>query len=229
MIRFRPLPLMSVLTIVALGVLIALGRWQWERYELKRALAEEPVAQMTIESYEPLPAGIQFVFGVRGDTHEQGWRVLTPVRYGESVVFVDADFVAGVTPPKAHEIRLPAALRLGVPINGASIRPEPPAPMTAAPQLLRRLWFAIDLDAMGRNAGLADVADFYLAASYLGVDGRAMDNPFAVAPGADVLPPERHLGYAITWYGLALVLAAIYFAYHVSVKRLSLAPARRQD
>ena len=77
---------------------------------------------------------------------------------------------------------------------------------------------------MGRNGGLENVADYYITSSYVGPDGRAVSNPFALAPGADVLPPARHLGYAITWYGLALVLLAIYFAYHSSVGRLSFRP-----
>lgn len=229
MISFRPLPLMTLLSLIALAVLIALGRWQWERYELKQALAGEPVAQMTIESYQPIEGALQFVYGVRADTREQGWRVFAPVQYGESVVFIDSDFIAGVAPPNAAEVRLPASLRLGAPITGATIRPEPPALMTLAPRPLQRLWFAVDLEAMGRNAGLNQMADFYLAGAYVGADGRAIANPFALAPGADALPPARHLGYALTWYGLALVLLAIYFAYHVSVKRLTFVERPRED
>jgi surfeit locus 1 family protein len=226
MIRFQPLPIMSVLTIAALAVLVALGRWQWERYELKMAAAEEPLAEMTIASYEPIPGAIQFVHGVRVDTREQGWRVFAPVQFGESVVFVDADFIAGVHAPNPDEVRVPAALRLGAPITGASMRPERLGPLTLAPRPLQRLWFAIDLAAMGRNAGLENVADYYIASAYVGADGRATANPFALAPGADALPPARHMGYAITWYGLALVLLAIYFAYHISTGRLAFAPRR---
>jgi surfeit locus 1 family protein len=230
MIRFRPLLVMTVLTILAFAALIALGRWQWARYDEKLALSEEPVAEMTIAAYQPLPNGIQFVYGVRTDTREPGWRVFAPVQYGDSTVFVDADFVSGNAPPNPDEIRFPAQLRLGAPITGASIRPDPPAPLTLAPRPLQRLWFAVDLPAMGRNAGLADVADYYIASKYVGADGRAVANPFALAPGADALPPARHLGYAITWYGLALVLLVIYFAYHVSVGRLSFAsPRPRED
>lgn len=226
MIRFRPLLIMTGFSLVALAVLISLGRWQWEKYDEKLALAEEPVAEMTIAAYQPIPDGIQFVHGVRTDTREQGWRVFAPVQYGDTIVFVDADFIPGVNAPNPEEVRFPASLRLGAPINGASIRPEPPAPLTLSPRPLQRLWFAVDLPAMGRNAGLEDVADYYIASTYMGADGRATANPFALAPGADALPPERHLGYAITWYGLALVLIAIYFAYHASVGRISFAPPR---
>jgi surfeit locus 1 family protein len=230
MIRFRPLPLMTIFTLVCLAVLISLGRWQWERYEEKVAAAEEPVAEMTIESYQPVPDGIQFVYGVRPDTREQGWRVFAPVQYGDTTVFVDTDFIPGVDAPDPAEVRFPAALRFGAPITGASIRPEDPGPFTLPARPLQRLWFAIDLAAMGRNAGLSNVADFYIAGAYVGTDGRATSNPFALAPGADVLPPARHMGYAITWYGLALVLLAIYFAYHGTTGRLAFKPpARRED
>jgi surfeit locus 1 family protein len=229
-IRFRPLLLMTIFTIVAFCILIPLGRWQWERYVQKSEAAHEPVAQMTIASYAPAPDGIQFVFGVRPDTHEQGWRVFAPVTYGDSTVFVDSDFIAQTNPTNPNERRFPAALRFGAPVTGASIRPEPPGPLTLAPRPLQRLWFAIDLAAMGRNAGVTNVADYYLAAAYVGADGRAARNPFAMAPGTDVLPPARHLGYALTWYGLAIVLIIVYFSYHASVGRLSFGrPRPRED
>lgn len=226
MIRFRPLPLMTVCALAALALLIALGRWQWEKYELKTAAAAAPVPEMTLAAYEPAADALQFVHGIRPDTHEQGWRVFAPVQYGDETVFIDADFIAGVAAPDPREVRIPAALRYGAPIRGASIRPEPPAPLTLPPRPLQRLWFAVDLPAMGRNAGLENVAAYFVAAAYVGEDGRAAPNPFAVGAGADALPPARHLGYAITWYGLALVLLAIYFAFHVSVKRLAFASPR---
>ncbi len=230
MIRFKPLPLMSVLSILAFAMLISLGRWQWEKFEEKSAAAEEPVAEMTIAAYQPLEGGIQFVHGVRPDTHEQGWRVFAPVQEGETVIFVDSDFIASIEPPDPDEVRFPASLRFGAPITGASVAPSPPAPLTLAPRPLQRLWFAVDLPAMGRNAGLANVADYYIAGTYVGADGRAMPNPFALARGADALPPARHLGYALTWYGLAIVLLGIYFAYHASVGRLAFQrPRPRED
>jgi surfeit locus 1 family protein len=229
MIRFRPLWVMTIFSVIALAVLIALGRWQFEKYVEKTAAAEEPVADMTIESYQPIPDAIQFVYGVRPDTRQPGWRVFAPVVFGDSIVFVDAEFIPfrpNDAPPSANEVRVPAPLRIGAPVNGAAIRPEEPAPLTRAPILLQRLWFAPDLDAMGRNGGLRNVADYYIASSYMGDDGRAVENPFALAPGADVMPPARHLGYAMTWYGLAIVLVVIYFAYHGSVGRFSLRPPR---
>lgn len=229
MIEFRPLWLMTLLSILAFAVLIIFGRWQWEKYDTKMAAADEPVAEMTIANYSPDERGVQFVYGFRPDTRQQGWRVFAPVQYGDTTVFVDSDFIPTIEPPDAQELRFPASLSFGAPITGASIRPEPPGPLTAAPQPLRRLWFAIDLPAMGRNAGLENVADYYIAGTYVGEDGRAAANPFALAPGTDALPPARHLGYALTWYGLAIVLLVIYFAYHISVGRLKLSPPRSRE
>ena len=111
MIRFKPLLLMSLLSIIAFGVLISFGRWQWEKYEQKTAAAAEPVAEMTIASYQPVEGGIQFVYGVRTDTREQGWRVFTPVQEGDTIVFVDGEFIPGRDSPNPAEVRVPAAMR----------------------------------------------------------------------------------------------------------------------
>lgn len=227
MIRFRPLPLLTALAVLALMLLLLLGRWQWERFQQKKAAAREPVAQMTLANYQPIPAGITFVHGLRDGG--EGWRVFAPVRNGDQVVFVDCDFIAGPENPNWRDVRVCGALKFNAPVQGASIRPRPPAPLAHPPDPLHRLWFDVDLAAMGRAAGLANVADHYLAAAYVGADGRAAPNPFARAAGADEFPPERHLGYAITWWGLAAALVVIYFAYHRSVGRLKLAPPPPRD
>ncbi len=226
MIHFRPLPFMTLFCVAAFAILLTFGRWQWERYQQKAAAAEEPVAQMTIANYQPIADGIQFVYGLRPDTREQGWRVFAPVQDGDTIVFIDADFVPGVAAPAPGEVRFPASLRLGAPVSGASIRPQAPGPLASSPRPLQRLWFAIDLAGMGRNAGLENVADYYIAGGYVGADGRATPNPFALAPGADALPPERHLGYSVTWYGLALVLLVVYAVYHINAGRLALRAPR---
>ncbi|MEQ1618305.1 MAG: SURF1 family cytochrome oxidase biogenesis protein [Terricaulis sp.] len=232
MIRFRPLLLLSVLSIAALVVLVSLGRWQWSRYVCKRAAANEPPVEITIVDYQPMTEGLQFVHDIRGDTHEEGWRVFAPVRTGAVSIFIDSDFFPGLRAPLPSEVRFPAALRSGAPVSGVSVSPNAPGRcggrgagvgglLVPPPQPLERKWYQVDLAAMGRNSGLGEVSDSYVAAAYLGADGRATPNPFGGAQ-----PAARHLGYAITWYGLAIVLLVVYFSYHVSVGRLSLTPPR---
>ncbi len=222
MLTFKPLPIMTILALAALAVLLSLGRWQYERYHLKLAAAATPPAEMTLSAYEPIPDGLQLVYGVREG--EPGWRVFAPVRDGDSVVFVDSDFVPGPALPDWRDIRYPRALSFDTPIRGASVRPEQPGPFTPPPRPLERIWYDVDLNAMARTAGLGQVADYYIAAPYVAPDGRAAENPFARTANLDPLPPERHLGYAITWWGLALMLMGVYFAYHISVGRLRLKP-----
>src|ERR1700753_2568303 len=166
MISFRPLPLMSVLAVIALAILLMLGRWQMQRYHEKLALSHAPIAQMTLANYEPLPEGLQFVHGVEGG--QEGWRVFAPVRNGDQVVFVDSDLILGPVTPNWNEVRFPTALRVATPVQGASIRPGPPAPLALPPRPLERAWYDVDLPAMGRASGLENVADYYIAAAYVG-------------------------------------------------------------
>jgi surfeit locus 1 family protein len=215
---------MSLFAIGALIVLILLGRWQWERYEEKVALADAPVAETTIESYRPIEEGLQLVYAVRD--REPGWRLFAPVRFGETNLFVDAGFIPGVDPPDWRTLRFPALLAVDAPISGAAVRPPRVSPFTPHPSPTDRIWYAVDLQGMARAAGMESVADYYLAADYVGEDGRRIANPFARPADDDPLPPERHLGYAITWWGLAVGLVCIYFAYHAGVGRLRFGDAR---
>src|SRR3974377_2310028 len=89
MISFRPLPLMTLFALLGLLLALVLGSWQWERYQTKLRLAHTPVAERTVENYQPMGEGMQFVFGVRNN--EPGWRVFTPVHTGDATVFVDDD------------------------------------------------------------------------------------------------------------------------------------------
>lgn len=225
MISFKPLPIMTVLALAALAVLITLGSWQLQRYEEKVRAAATPPTEMTLSAYTPIPEGLQLVYGVRNG--QPGWRVFAPVRDGDVVVFVDSDFVQGPETPNWREVRYPRALSYETPIRGASRQPGQPSVITAPPRPLDHIWYDIDLEAMARTSGLGQVADYYIAAPYVGADGRATENPFART--LDPLPPARHMGYAVTWFGLALMLAGVYFAYHVSVGRLRLAPQRESE
>ena len=45
-------------------------------------------------------------------------------------------------------------------------------------------------------------------------------NPYAFAKPVDPLPAERHFGYALTWWGMALGLLGVYVALHHSRGRL---------
>ena len=229
MIKFRPLPYMTLIVVIALAVMLLIGRIEFQKYQEKEVAERAPVSETTIANYEPLPNGVVFVHGVRDG--EDGWRVFAPVRNGEQAIFVDCDFVTSTNPPDWHVTQFPAALSHGAPVRGAEMHPDRSGPLVPPPQPLNRIWYDVDLAAMGRAAGLDNVADYYLASAYVGADGRAAPNPFAKSRAASnlPLPAGQYFGYALTWWGLSAVLVVIYFAYHSSVGRLQFTPPPRRD
>jgi surfeit locus 1 family protein len=47
-----------------------------------------------------------------------------------------------------------------------------------------------------------------------------VENPFLRPEMEERLPPERHFGYALTWWGLAIGLIGVYLALHHQRGRL---------
>lgn len=207
------------MAVAALVVLIMFGRWQWAKYNAESQAQAAPPLEVTLGDYEPIPEAIQLVYGALGSA--PGWRVLTPVRAEGRTIFVDAAFEPGPNPPAVEDLRVPGALAHGVAVTGVSVPASAGGAFTAAPDPARRIWYAMDLAAMAQAAGLQGEvdADSYIALPYIGDDGRPLPNPFVLGR-LDPTPPEQHLGYALTWWGLALVLVGVYFAYHVSAGRL---------
>ena len=82
--------------------------------------------------------------------------------------------------------------------------------MTAAP------WYARDL------AGIA-AADHVALAAPVVVEADAAPNPGGWPRGGQTVVSFRnqHLSYAVTWFGLAIVLLGVWLAYHVSRGRIS--------
>ena len=70
--------------------------------------------------------------------------------------------------------------------------------------LADRRFYTLDTSVIGLSLGLAEPAPFMLIA--LGVDTGAFPAPADQLPR----PPNNHLSYAITWYGLAVALVAIF-------------------
>ena len=220
MLTFKPAPALTAIAAVALVILIMLGSWQWARYTEKMAARVRAPAVVEALIAEAPRGPVQFVYGVLDG--RAGWRILTPIPDGlDAVLFVDGGFAPGLAPPDRASLPPSPAIAVGRPLRGIALTPRPPGPFAAKSDASRGLWYAMDLPAMARAAGYARAKPYVLAAPYLGVDGRPRPNPFAAA--LDPLPPERHIGYAVTWWGLAAGLVVIYVLMHARSGRLSLA------
>jgi surfeit locus 1 family protein len=135
-----------------------------------------------------------------------GDRLLSPCRSadGAAPILVDRGFLAqGAGAP-----RVEASGAAPVEIVGVLRRPDPVTAFTPVRQPDGR-WFARDLAAMGRDLAVTPQTTYYLAAE-------TSANPETPALTATALPPNisnRHLGYVITWYGLAAALGGVYVAF----------------
>ncbi len=227
---FRPLPVLTGLTLVSLAILLWLGQWQYGRFEDKMArdpAPDIPVTRLDL-TFEPGWAGpAQYVYGIADG--EAVWRRYVPARLGETgeLVLLMLDAQGAVT-PKSEPLPGLRALRLEGrvferPDRGQSARNAP----------ADGLWYTFDtpgiLAAMGLEADTVRVAEPLTMQVRLGGQTertRMAANPYAAPTPIDPLPPQRHFGYALTWWGLAATLIGVYLAYHVSRGRLSFGKRR---
>jgi surfeit locus 1 family protein len=226
--RFRPGLWPTLAALAGLLVLLGLGTWQIERLDWKERLIAERQARLAAPA-EPLPADaedwrafdfrrvqvsgafrhdLEQLFGAFAIDGQLGHHVLTPlIRPDGAAVLVDRGWVPADT---AH----PAARRAGqiegkVPISGIVRYRESDRPGWFGPdnQLRAGLWFWYDLPALERALGLE------LLPVVIEADASASPGELPIGGQTRTGLPNNHLQYAITWYGLAAALAAVYVAF----------------
>ena len=219
--------LFALFVAVALCVLVSLGTWQLERKAWKDALIAELQAKLAApptdlparERWQRLTAATdefrrvafpaEFLRGeealvyssgssLRPDVSGPGYFVFAPARLtGGSVVIVNRGFVPeGRQDPKTHTA--PSGV---VDIVGVMRWPEQRGQFTPPDEPAKGLWFARDPAAMAAAKKWGTIAPFY-------VDQEG-PQPSGGLPKAGPLKaslPNNHLQYAVTWYGLALVI-----------------------
>jgi surfeit locus 1 family protein len=228
---FRPMPVLTVISILCLVLLYQLGHWQWVKYVEKSAAptvraAVAPVSIATAFSGAPVEYQVveakgildPRVIGVRA-LHDgvSGRRLFSPMQSVGRWIFVDRGFVAEADLAKAPVVAGPMSYR-GVLRKGAKANSFTPENDPA-----KQVWFWPDLEAMATSLNLpADIAPFYIAVSQVDPlnSGQLQANPWADPKGANQIPPERHLGYALTWWGFGFALIGVYMGLHVRTGRL---------
>ncbi len=217
---------LALIALVMVSVLIGLGVWQLHRKDEKRALiaaltdrlAAAPVPLPPKSKWKNLnPAHDEFTrvkFQATLDTRSQtkvystgsalrtdisglGTFVFAPARLSDgSDVVVSRGFVPdGADIPKL----MPQVFEL----TGYLRFPEKAGWFTPHEDSSKRLWFVRDPVAMARASDWGEVAPFYIDLE--------KQIPAAALPKAGPLEvhlKDDHLQYAITWFGLALAVAA---------------------
>ncbi len=211
------------LTCLVIAGLVGLGVWQLERRVWKLDLIARVAARVhAAPAAPPGPASWPAINAAKGEyrrfllsghflndreTFVQaltdlggGFWVLTPLRTDQGFVvlvnrgFVPPDHRAAATHGMvAGEASVIGLLRISEP-KGRFLRPNDPA---------QDRWYSRDVAAIAATRRLTDAAPYF-------IDAEAGSNADAwPRAGLTVLDfPNNHLLYALTWFGLALLLAA---------------------
>jgi len=223
---------MTVATVIALAILIALGTWQLQRLKWKEGLLAH-IAALQHAPARPIEpaldalaaggdvdftrvrvtcpglAGAPFVelYGLKDG--QAGSRLISACQVASRkyrTVLVDRGFVADTVSARPA---IDAADQAPLEVTGVLRVPDRATFITPANQPQTNRWFSRDAAAMAKALGApAPAAPVFLFAES------------ATSPGFPALQPaplpaqisNRHLEYALTWFGLAGALAGVYLA-----------------
>lgn len=232
-IREAGLLLPGVFALGGLAILVSLGAWQLERLVWKNDLIQraeirsqappEPLPPpatwpgLDARSYEYQAVHVTGEFrhddelhvytalsSPRGRHGGPGWWVVTPLEIQSGhIVFVNRGFV-----PETHkhaETRSEGQVEGPVEIVGLVREPEPQGLFVPDDNPESNVWFTRDPERMAEVLGIdALVAPFF-------VDARESPPGGLPQAGETVLTFRNdHLGYALTWFGLALTLVVVF-------------------
>ena len=206
------------MALLAFVLLLGLGTWQLERRIWKLDLIAHvdarvhavpvaaPAHQGGDDEYRRVTATGRFLNDK--ETLVQavselgaGYWVLTPLQTARGVtILINRGFVP-------MDRRAPAERRAGeiagpVTVTGLMRLSEPKGGFLRANDSAHDRWFSRDVAAIGAARGLGGLADYF-------IDADATPNPGGLPVGGltVIAFPNNHLVYAITWFGMALMLA----------------------
>jgi len=233
-IEFSPSRWPSLITLIMFGILMSLGFWQLDRAEQKQLLLDDfqggsdssPFRlDETIKSFEDLQyqfasavgsydAERQFLHDNRIHNGVAGYQVLTPLRLKGSNLAVLVN--RGWIPLGASRSQLP-----DVPVSEdereviGRIKQALLEDFRLGEEEQRRGW-PYRIQHIDTNL-LADELGYRLLPVVLLLEPGASDG-FVRKWHPVTFGPERNVGYAVQWFGLALALAIIYMA--VNIRRV---------
>jgi surfeit locus 1 family protein len=217
---------LTIAVVIATAILVGLGVWQLQRLQWKTALLDR-IAALQGAPAEPLEVVLRRVpdkvdvdyvrvqaacpaletlptlrlYSVREGV--LGYRLIaacpvenTPYRS----ILVDRGFI-----PREVVDAPPTPTPLARPIVGVLRSPDKASVFAAKNKPETNDWYTRDIEAMADALEAPDPAPIFLM----------LERPAPTGPGPQPSPlplsiPNRHLEYALTWFGLALTLLAVY-------------------
>nr|WP_210255499.1 SURF1 family protein [Rhizobium sp. SG741] len=218
----------ALILLAVLVILVGLGTWQVQRLHWKEGLLADIAARKDVPAV-PLSA-IEAMAASGGDieyrvvtttghylnnkerdflatyAEEPGFHIYTPLQLDDGrFIFVNRGFVPSEA--KEPEMRKQGQLTGEQTVTGlarAKLVDRPSGMPDNDP--VKNIFFWRDLDAMASSVGLPKdkVLPFF-------IDADKTPNPQGLPIGGVTIIdlPNSHLQYAVTWYGLAVALAAI--------------------
>jgi surfeit locus 1 family protein len=228
--RFAPKAWASVLTALLVAAFVSLGWWQVGRAHEKRAMMDSfergaatsvvldgavidelPRYQHVSAAGQYEPARQILLDNMPSSTGQPGYRVLTPLRRGAAgrILLVDRGWVPlGATRQRTPAVAVEPGPRTvtgrldGLPVPGIRVGNAQAPGETGWPRVLN---FPTQADVEAALGQPVESRILLLDAS--SPDGYQRNWRPSVG-----FPPERHLGYAIQWFALAVTLIVIFVA-----------------
>jgi surfeit locus 1 family protein len=205
-----------------LMILIGLGTWQVERLQWKAALlAQIDAAEAapgvplphTPQPFEKVHIEGQLLGNLRAaygaEVHDRregpvlGTQLIVPMQAEDArTMLVDLGWIPA---DRRQSVRIPTET---VSIDGYVRPAEHPGWFSATDNPATHEYYTLDPQAIAAGFGLHEVAAFTLIAMGPAPAG-GVPEPATHLPR----PPNNHLQYAITWYGLAVTLVVIFVVY----------------
>ena len=241
--RFRPFLWLTIVSLPALLVLVGLGSWQLQRLQWKNDLIASfesrassapiavPIANAGLNDVEFRRLALVGTFQhdkevfLTGRTYEgnAGFHIVTPFQLVDGrIILINRGWVS-------EDYRDPAKRafsQLTGPVTVAGILRRPGVKGYFVPENEpdNGFWFPLVPSQINAHLGLdaEAIGQFYADAV------RTSDVvTLPIAAKTKLNLRNAHLSYAMTWYGIAVALIGVYFAFHYQAGRLQF--GRRQE
>ncbi len=233
----------SIFTITMVALLIGLGNWQIAQRDRKHALIAKVERRASIHpvkledvlerlmndgDIEYMRVRVRGVFKHEKERHyfatfegKKGWHIYTPLELSHGrIVMVNRGFVpSGLKMPRA---RILGQISGETVVTGLARKPGVKGYFSPENDIAGNRWFWRDLSNM--FASVYEKPHTTAIPFFIDAEDQKLSGGWPKGGVTRIVFRDNHLQYAITWYGLAIVLIAVYgffFRNWISQRRAS--------